>query len=202
MLLILLKNCKNVELFPFLRALTTLSKDSTDIAATTADDIAATADCDDSDMLNNMLFDYMYGSSPESADGSDSSDSSDSEDDKDQYIVAPDPSELVLCCTDIKSHKTDGESAAFNSENFLSQRALHSVDLCKLSQAKCQFNCRKECIEHVGLAAIKKLRSRIWFERGGKRRSQIKSNCYLANLGMCRLVFRCVGSPSSFLRVE
>jgi hypothetical protein len=68
-----------------------LSKDSTDIAATTADDIAATADCDDLDMQNNMLFDYMYGSSPESTDGNDSRDSSDSEDDNDQYAIAPDP---------------------------------------------------------------------------------------------------------------
>jgi hypothetical protein len=53
--------------------------------------IAVMADCDDADMHNNnMLFDYMCGSSPESED------ESGFEDDSDQLAVAPDPSELVF----------------------------------------------------------------------------------------------------------
>jgi hypothetical protein len=107
-------------------------------------------------------------------DGSDSDDNCTSkQEDSEQFAGAPEPSELVLCCSEITaSHCTDGASKSKNSENFLAQRALHSVDLTKLVRTRCYANCKRECIDRVGLIAIAKLRYFVWFERTGMKRSQ------------------------------
>jgi hypothetical protein len=107
-------------------------------------------------------------------DGSDSDDNCTSkQEDSEQFAGAPDPSELVLCCSEITAlHCTDGASKLKNSENFLAQRALHSVDLAKLMRTRCYANCKRECIDRVGLTAIGKLRYFVWFERTGMKRSQ------------------------------
>jgi hypothetical protein len=143
------------------------------------DSSAVTADVeDDRNIQNSMMFDYLYGSSSESEDdndsegGSDDSDGGDSEEDSERIATAPDPSELVLCCSEINSRCANGASASWNDEVFLAQRALHSVDLGKLMQARCYANCQRECIEQVGLNAIGKLRYFVWFERCGMKRSQ------------------------------
>lgn len=122
------------------------------------DDSASVATDDelksDANLQNNIMFDYMYGNSSESEGGSESE-----ENDSEQFAVAPEQSELVLCCSEIKSQSTDGGSTSKNSEMFLAQRALHSVDLGKLMQTRCHASCKRNCIERVRLTAIGKLRS-------------------------------------------